>query len=128
MNIPLTYCPRITNTQDFFKAEMVVYINLYKAPEEVSPTGLKLIKIYGTPGEMYHHFTKGYMTPVFEETEYQLLILWNQPLQEILNSDRVFDFSAWDRQKDKIILTRHEFLSLLPASLGETKRPPSCKN
>jgi len=132
MKIPLIYCPPITKVEDFFKVKLVVYINLYKAPEEVSPTGLKLIKIYGTPGEMYRHFKKGYMTPVFEETGYQLLILWNQPLQAILDSFRVFDFSEFDREKDGIVLTKRQIEALYSAAQNhnceDRNRPSPSEN
>jgi hypothetical protein len=129
MNIHLLDCPPIEDVKAFFKAKSVVYINLFEAPVKVSPTKLKLIKIYETPGKMYRYFKKGYLAPADEETGFQPLILWTKPLQEILNSQRVFDFSAWDPQKDKILLTRHEFLNFLPSVISEeNKIDPHCKN
>jgi len=110
MKILLPDCPLIKNAKAFFKAKSVVYIELFEAPVEVAPSGLKLITIYATPGTLYRYFKKGYLLPVNNETGYQPLILWHKPLQEIIDSQRVFDFSAWDPQKDKIAITEDEII------------------
>lgn len=120
MKIPLTDCPPITDTKSFFKAKTVVYIDVLPAPVEVAASGFKLIEIYGTPGKLYRYFKKGYLIPQEEGTEYMPLILWEKPLQEILCSFRVFDFSEWNLKKDKIFLTEQQMRILYIAARNFT--------
>ena len=105
MKIPLKNCPPIRDSKAFFKAKSLVYVDLFEAPLAVSLKRLKIIKIYDTPGNLYRYFKKGYLMPVDEKTNIQPLIIWILPLQGILDCGKVFDFSAWDPQEDKVVLT-----------------------
>ncbi|MGN6296307.1 MAG: hypothetical protein ACTHM7_05960 [Ginsengibacter sp.] len=113
MKVPLSSLPVISKPKAFFKSKMAAYVAFFEAPQEIAPSRLVLLKIYAMPGRMYRYFKEGYLMPTDEETGIQPLVLWNMPLQAILDENKVFDFTGYDPQTDDIGITEDEMIEYL---------------